>query len=198
MTETHIDDTSLRTVRATPALCGAAAMVAAFFMPLVGVAGFFSTTGWSYLRLAMQSNDDGITAEAEILIGTLAATGMLAVGVVITEALHKRSRGLLLAAGVAPFGLAIYLLIKGHTLEFFQFVDIGAYVGLAAAIVMLGAAANVFDRGNRRSRLAVYAVSAATALAGVLIPIFAAPSFAEGFEKSFNRPATAILSSARR
>ncbi len=201
MTETPIEP-ALRTLRVTPALCGAVAVVAAFFMPLLGVANFFSTTGWGYLRLTTQTDGRLKTGE-EILFGTLAAVGMLAVGVVITEIAAKRSRVLLFVAGITPFGLAIYLLIKTHTWEVFQYVDIGAYVGIAGAIVMLASAGGVLDRGDRNTRIGVYAVSAATALAGVLVPMFVAPSFEEGFTNTFgdnktttvDRPITATVDS---
>lgn len=185
-----------RILRTTPALLAGVALVAAFFMPLVsGFGGVLTLSTWSYLRLVADFHEDlkfGDWAVVTVLVIAV----LLAVVTVITEALGKRNRILLIATALAPIGLVVYIAIEVGSLDDFRHADIAGYLGIAAALVLLCTALGALDRGPTEFRGTLYALCGLLVIAGIAIPATGSSvqddlgQIAKGFEDSMDDFAT--------
>jgi len=189
---THVEEDRAVRATATPALFAGAALVAAFFMPLVsGFGGLLTLSPWSYVRLAFDVGQD-ISVQDWIVIGLLPVAALLGLAVVVAEARARRNRVLMALASIVPFGLAIYVAIKVGSFDDFRHADIAGYVALAAAVVLLVTAIGAFDRGPRELRGTVYAFCGLLIIAGIVVPATGSSlssdinQLAKGFESSFD------------
>lgn len=183
--------------RVTPALLAGLALAAAFFMPLVsGFGGLLTVSSWGYLRLAADFHDEFNAGDWAVL-GFLGLVGVLAIATIVTEAIGKRNRILLIATALDVLGLIVYIAIKVGSLDDFRHADIAGYIGVAAALVLLLTGLGVFDRGPREFRGMVYALGALLVVAGVAVPAGTTSfkndinSMFEGIESSFDDAAGA-------
>lgn len=157
-------------VRATPALFAGVALVAAFFMPLAsGFGGLLSLSSWGYLRLVRDFHDS-FTVGNWLVVAALLIGALLGVAVVVTEALDKRNRLLLLAAAIDPIGLIVYVVVQGASVNDLGHADIAGYVAVAGSIVLICTGLGVFDRGSRALRTGVFIVCGLLVLAGIGVP----------------------------